>query len=58
MKIFKALLIVVGLLVTTQTFAQNYAYKQDAFDKEKVNILDNYGNKVGYYKVDALTNQK
>ena len=46
------------LFATTLTFAQDYKYKPDPWDKEKVNILDSYGNKVGYYKVDAWDKSK
>ena len=54
------LFLMIGILVlnSISLFSQKYQYKQDAWDKEKVNILDSYGNKVGYYKVDAWDKSK
>ena len=46
------------LFTATLTFAQDYKYQPDPWDKEKVNILDSNGNKVGYYKVDAWDKSK
>jgi len=46
MKNLELFLIAIGLLVSVQSFAQDYNYKQDVFDKEKINILNSYGNNV------------
>lgn len=57
----KALLILTLLLcgaIMTMTYAQDYKYEQDYFDKEKVNIKDSYGNTIGYYKRDYFDKSK
>ena len=46
------------LFSTVTVLGQDYKYKQDPWDKEKTNIYDSKGNKVGYYKVDAWDKSK
>ena len=54
----KSILIVIITTIFVPLFAQEYKYKQDPWDKEKINIFDTYGNKIGYYKTDLFDKSK
>lgn len=54
----KFLLSCVFVLFIGFAFAQEMRYEADAFDKEKVNIKNQYGQPVGYAKVDAFDKSK
>jgi hypothetical protein len=56
--LFKLFLVAFLAMSTISLFAQDYKYKEDPFDNQKVNIYDGNRNKVGHYKVDAFDNSK